>query len=109
MASILGGQQPPRSILGGLRGYSPIRQIAAPQGQPMQPQASPFGMMGAGQGGASDGYGSDAWALATGGPGAAILRELARGGPYQALDPKTRVFSPDLLKYLGPQFQRKGK
>lgn len=90
---------------GGLLGAPMIRQIAVPQGQPGPPL---FMGMGGGQVGGPPAYGSDAWALQTGGPGAMIFREMARGGVYRALDPKTKTFSPWLRQYLGPQFQ-KGK
>lgn len=111
MPNILGQSQPQRSILGG--SYHPIRQVAAPQAQPMQAQASPLMMMG-GQGGAPQ-YGSDEWAMATGGPGAMIWRELARymsghgKAPLGFLDPKEKAFSPELRALLGPQFQKGGK
>lgn len=107
------GQMQPRSILGG--SYAPIRQVAmAPQTQPMQPQASPFAMMG---GGGPPAYGSDEWAAKYGGLGSLLWREMARamaggeGGPLGFLDPRTEAFSPELRALLGPQFQggKKGK
>jgi hypothetical protein len=54
-------------------------------------------------------YGSDAWAE-QGGPGAIIFREMARamaaGGPLDFLDRESEAFSPDVLSFLGPQFQK---
>lgn len=100
-----------RGILGG---YDPIRQIAVSQGMPQQ-QAAPmgYGMMQGGNNGG--GYGSDEWALQTGGPGAMIWRELMRGimqskNPMSILDPKKgdRFFSPDSLSILGGDYV-KGK
>lgn len=84
-----------------------IRQVSAGGSGPIGP-----GWLAAGAGGMAGGgppaYGSDEWALQTGGPGAMIFREMARGGVYQALDPQSKTFSPWLRQYLGPQFQ-KGK
>lgn len=97
----------------GLLGAPRIRQISTPFGNP-QPGPSPMmmGMGGAPQGG-PPAYGSDEWALTTGGPGAMIFREMARSmagekNPLAFLDPKTKAFSPWLRQYLGPQFQQKG-
>lgn len=101
-----------RGILGG---YNPIRQISVSQGMPQQ-QAAPmgYGMMQAG-GGESGGYGSDEWALQTGGPGAMLWREIIRGlqsgkHPMSILDPKkgSKNFSPMSLSILGGDYA-KGK
>lgn len=106
------GSVPPRSILGG--GYAVPRQMAMSMGQqPMPMQASPFAMPAEA---GPPAYGSDAWALQTGGPGALLFREMARSmsgakHPLAFLDSRTGAFSPELLPYLGPQFQpaKKGK
>jgi hypothetical protein len=114
MPGILGSQSMPPGILGG--GYRPIRQIAVPQGQPMQampPQVSPFAM--AGQGG-PPAYGSDEWAMQTGGPGAMIWREIMRamaggGHPLAFLDPSKagKFFSDETRALLAPKYQKQGK
>ena len=79
----------------------------APPAQSIDP--SMFSGMAPAEGGGE--YGSDEWALNSGGPGAMIWRELARGGAYKALDPTSGVFSADSMALLGPQFQnqKKGK
>lgn len=96
-----------------LSGGGPVvRQISAGGSGPIGP-----GWMAAGAGGAPGGgppaYGSDEWALQTGGPGAMIFREMARSmtsekNPLAFMVPETKAFSPWLRQYLGPQF-RKGK
>jgi hypothetical protein len=73
------------------------------------------GMQPMGQGG-QPAYGSDEWAMQTGGPGAMIWREMARymaddknkKAPLGFLDPKEGAFSQEWLQYLGPQFQKGG-
>lgn len=57
----------------------------------------------AGPEGGAPAYGSDEWALQTGGPGAMIWRELARGGALHALDPNSGVFSAMSRQYLKPE------
>jgi hypothetical protein len=103
--SILGSPAP-HGILGG---PASIRQYSVPAGSPLPIAASPFAMPASAR---PPAYGSDAWALATGGPGAMIWREMARAmsgskHPLAFLDPSTKAFSPELLPFLGPQFQRK--
>ena len=58
-------------------------------------------------------YGSDQWAMQTGGPGAALWRELMRAMSTQgvgALAPNNagQTFSPDIRALLAPAYQ-KGK
>lgn len=93
-------------LLGG--GYNPIRQIAA-GGSPGQP--SPMMQMGGGMGDPSQ-YGSDAWALQGGGPGALFWRQLMRGmsgkNPLAVLDPAKagKYWSPETIGILRPEFQQ---
>jgi len=59
-------------------------------------------------------YGSDAWAMETGGQGAMILRELMRGLSSEglaALAPENagNVFSPQSRALLAPEYQQRGK
>lgn len=114
MPGILGNRAAPRrSILGG---FHPIRQYAEAQGGPVaQPQASPFAMMGGGQG-VPPAYGSDEWALQTGGPGAMIMREVARAmtsgkNPLEFLIPSKagKFFSPASRSILGGEYAAGGK
>lgn len=92
-------------LLGG--GYNPIRQIAT-GGSPGQP--SSMVQMG-GMGGPSQ-YGSDAWALQGGGPGALFWRQLMRGmtgkNPLNVLDPAKaeKYWSPETIGILRPEFQQ---
>ena len=80
------------------------------------PQGGILGLLQQGQQGAPPAYGSDAWALQTGGPGALIWREMMRamasnkgGHPLGFMDPKVGAFSPELAALLGPRFQNQGK
>ena len=108
MNGILGGQSMPPSILGG--GYGMIRQMPMQmQSQPMQ--ANPFAMPAQGE---TPAYGSDQWALQTGGPGAMIWRELMRGLSTKglgALAPENagKVFSPEFRALLAPEYHKSGK
>jgi len=99
--------------------YSPPRQGQFPTPQPLpgpgwwptptggygtSPSASPAGGQPA--------YGSDAWATQTGGPGAMLFREMARGmsgseNPLAILDPSQAgaFFSPLTIGGLAPQYQ----
>ena len=108
MAGLLNMRQ--GGLLGG--GYNPIRQIAAPAGQPMAQQAgAPSPYMAMGQGGGPPAYGSDAWALQGGGPGALFFRELMRGmsskNPMNVFDPAkaSKFFTNDTIGILRPEFQ----
>jgi len=108
MAGLLNMRQ--GGLLGG--GYNPIRQIAqgAPQAQGMAPQASPYAAMG--QGGGPPEYGSDAWALQGGGPGALFFRQLMQGlsgkNPMNVFDPAKagKFFTNDTIGILRPEFQQ---
>lgn len=97
----------------GLLASPNVRQVRVP-GQPGT-GVSPFmGMGGMGQGGGPPAYGSDEWALTTGGPGAMMWRELIRGLQSQglgALAPGNagKVFSPEYRALLGPEYQKGSK
>jgi len=97
-------------LLGG--GFNPIRQVAAPQGQGMAPQASPSPYMAMGQGGGPPEYGSDAWALQGGGPGALFFRQIMQGmggkNPLAFLDPAKagKFWSDETIGILRPEFQQ---
>lgn len=98
-------------LLGG--GFNPIRQIAAPAGQPMAQQAgAPSPYMAMGQGGGPPAYGSDAWALQGGGPSALFFRQIMRGmggkNPLAFLDPAkaSKFFTNDTIGILRPEFQQ---
>ena len=109
MTGILGGQSMPPSILGG--NYRPIRQVSVPQGQQQPMQANPFAMPAQGE---APAYGSDQWALQTGGPGAMIWRELMRGLSQHgigALAPNMagKVFSDEYRALLAPEYQKQAK
>jgi hypothetical protein len=98
MSGILGGQSMPPSILGG---YGMV------QSQPLPISASPFAMPSG-----PPAYGSDQWALATGGPGAMLMRELMRGFSQYglgALAPSMagKVFSDEYRALLAPEYQKK--
>lgn len=112
MPGLLNPQQRP-GLLGG--GYNPIRQIAAGG----SPGAQGGGWMAAGGMGDPNQYGSDAWALQGGGPGALFWRQLMRGmtqskNPLAVLDPTkaNKFWSDETIGILRPEFQEayaKGK
>jgi len=95
-------------LLGG--GYNPIRQIAQ-GGSPGQGGGMSMMSMGGGMGDPNQ-YGTDAWALQGGGPGALFFRELMRGmsgkNPLSILDPAKagKFFSDDTIGILRPEFQQ---
>lgn len=101
---LLNSQQRP----GLLGSYSPIRQIAA-GGTPGQQGA---GWMAAGGMGDPNQYGSDAWALQGGGPGALFFRQMMRGmggkNPLAFLDPAKagKMWSDETIGILRPEFQQ---
>ncbi len=93
-------------LLGG--GFNPIRQVAA-GGTPGQQGP---GWMAAGGMGDPNQYGSDAWALQGGGPGALFFRQLMRGmsgkNPLNVLDPAKagKYWSDETIGILRPDFQK---
>lgn len=102
---LLGSGQPKPSLARALMASG--QQSAPPPVVDIAPMAAPdLGMQ---QGPA---YGSDEWALNTGGPGAMVARELMRGlasGDLSALDPKSGFFSGISREALGPPYSKKGK
>lgn len=90
MYGLLGYQQP-QGLLGpswGLAGAGSMAYV------PQQPE-----------------YGSDEWAAQNYGPGGLLWRQIMGGlsskNPYNVFDPAKadRFFSPDMLGFLGPQYQ----
>jgi hypothetical protein len=90
--------------------YSPPRQGQWPTPQPLPGPG--WMQMQPGVSGAQPAYGSDQWATQTGGPGAMLFREMARGmsgseNPLAILDPSQAgaFFSPLTIGGLAPQYQ----
>lgn len=108
MAGLLNMQQRP-GLLG--NGYNPIRQMAQ-GGSPGQGGGMSMMSMGGGMGDPNQ-YGTDAWALQGGGPGALFFRQIMRGmtgskNPMSVFDPAKagKYWTDETIGILRPEFQQ---